>query len=152
MTICTLLLLVSLGASPLDWRDIDNDGLNGRQQAIAERCAGGLCLDQYSGRVIPEADVDVDHVLPRKRAEEIYENGLAEWRAFVNWQPGLVITSKKTNRSKGARGPEQFCPELVSARPWYADRYELVAKHFNLALTDSERAALSELRAGRCAR
>lgn len=155
--LCAAAAASAPSSAPLDWADIDSDGRAGDKQALEERCTGtgpeAVCLDQYSGQAVAASAIEVDHILSRKRAAEIYARGdRATWRRFVNDQGNLALTLRATNRSKGARGPEAFCPELPAARIWYARRWSETAARWNLDVTDGERAALAELAAGRCAK
>jgi hypothetical protein len=133
---------------PLSWHDVDNDGMDGRQSAIELRRAGGLLIDQYTGQVIHPDEVDVDHVLPRARAAEIYKNGPQAWREFVNWPGNLAITTHSLNRSKGARAPWAWWPPMPEARKWFARRWLAAAHRFNLTPTEAETAALARLLLG----
>lgn len=133
---------------PLSWYDIDNDGLDGRAAAIELRRAGGLLIDQYTGAVIHPEEVDVDHILCRSRASEIYRNGPQAWREFVNWQGNLAITTKHANRSKGAKAPWAWWPPTPEARKWFAGRWLAAAHKFNLTPTEAELAALEKLKLG----
>ncbi|NRA66399.1 MAG: HNH endonuclease [Pseudobacteriovorax sp.] len=95
--------------------------------------AKGEWYDEYSGKTFNRASkVDVDHVVPLKFA---FEHGAKSWSkerriTFSNDTDNLVITDKRLNRQKGAKGPHQWLPARDKCgylKRWQAilDKYQL---------------------------
>ena len=112
-----------------DWRywiDADRDCLDTRQEVLQAQSVGkvklsldgcsvssGVWDDPYSGNTYSNAsDLDIDHVIPLKWA---HEHGGANWSAqkkqiFANDPRNLLAVDNGLNRSKGAKGPDQWMP------------------------------------------
>ncbi len=120
------------------WLDVDGDGLDARQQALARTSLrhalvgigmvqSGLWLEPYSCTTVTDpAALDVDHVVPLKWA---WDHGASTWTAekrmqFANDQANLVPVAARANRQKSASGPDEWLPSCLGAaeyRRWFVE-------------------------------
>ncbi len=147
------------------WTDEDGDCQNARQevliaQSIAsvsfvtdEQCrvATGSWVGPYTGEAIDDpANLDVDHVVPLANA---HRSGAWRWdpdrkRDYANslaYDNHLLATTSSANRSKGAKGPEEWRPPLEQYWCTYAIDWATIKHQWGLTVTESEYAALSEM-------
>ncbi len=61
-------------------------------------------------------------------------------RAFANDPDNLLATSSSANRSKGAKGPDQWMPSIDQCT--YAKRWESLLDKYQLAVLPVETGAL----------
>ena len=79
------------------------------------RVTGGLWELPYIGGTVTNAQrLDIDHIIPLKWA---HGHGGDRWtesqkRNFANDPDNLLATSSSANRSKGAKGPDQWLPSI----------------------------------------
>ena len=156
-----------------DWRhwiDEDGDCQNTRQEVlIAESLVAVSFQDERECRVIEGSwyaaftgttvtdpgDLDIDHFVPLANA---HRSGAWAWtpeqkRAFANSldDPGhLIAVTRSANRSKGARGPDEWRPPDESYWCEYATDWIRVKQEWRLSATPAEADALQEMLA-RCA-
>jgi len=142
------------------WKDIDGDGCDARDQAliaasnppaqVAGRCdvASGTWASAYDDKVLTASNqVDVDHVVPLENA---HESGGWQWSTdqrarYANDQNDLWVVSSSSNRSKGARGPDQWRPPSHAVWCTYATRWLSIKVRWDLSATTSERDALGQM-------
>jgi hypothetical protein len=143
------------------WADEDRDGCNTREELLAlpgpcpPRVLDVTITDPYTGtEVTGRSNIDVDEIVPRAW---IWRHGANSWtptqrQQFANDPQNLVLVSKHTNRSKGARGPADYLPPNLNARCWYEQKWMnvLVAYRITLPETDRDSRTLSQM-AGYCA-
>ena len=141
------------------WIDGDRDCQNTRQEILIERSKGKVLLDKRGCRAksgvwedyyFPETltrakDVDIDHLIPLKHA---HRNGGASWtrekkERFANDPDNLVITNKRFNRQKGAKGIDQWLPSHKEYACKYIRDWLSVKNKYGLAITDQERNTVS---------
>ncbi|WP_152208285.1 HNH endonuclease family protein [Marinobacter changyiensis] len=109
------------------WDDVDGDCQDSRAEALiatstthvrfadGNRCrvVSGRWISPFTNRVIQNAgDIDIDHVVPLAWS---WERGASEWsqekrERFANDPVNLFPVELSLNRSKGARGPDQWLP------------------------------------------
>lgn len=109
------------------WADIDKDCQITRQEVLISmstnpvryaddkqcRVTFGRWISMYSGEVIFDAStMDVDHIVPLKWA---WERGADKWSTekreqFANDPANLVAVEATLNRSKGAKGLDEWLP------------------------------------------
>lgn len=152
------------------WVDEDKDCQKTRDEAlIAEseipvtfkenktcKVATGRWTDPYSGEVYtdPKA-LDVDHMVPLKNA---HQSGGYQWtyqkrKAYANDLTNaqhLIAVDKSLNRSKGAKGPDEWLPPLESYHCQYVKDWEGIKQHWGLTMTESERAVIDSVKQGLC--
>jgi len=58
------------------------------------------CVCQYTGKKLKRSEVEIDHVIPRSRG------GMNTWE-------NLVVSSRKSNNTKGNRTPEEAGMKLI---------------------------------------
>ena len=147
------------------WTDADDDCQDARNEAlIAEsrtaitfrtdrkcKVATGEWLTPYSNTVVTEAGMlDVDHMVPLGNA---HLSGASSWpterkERYANYLENpqhLIAVSRGANRSKGARGPEEWKPE---DRPYwcqYAFDWITIKDTWALTVTQREHDALSQM-------
>lgn len=111
----------------------------------------GRWRDAYTGEEYRKpADLDIDHRVP---LEEVHDSGGARWSrerraAYANdlTDPNtLVVVSATANRSKGARGPEDWLPPDDGAVCPYIAAWVEVKHHWSLSQDPRERDAVGTL-------
>ncbi|MDA1003153.1 MAG: hypothetical protein O3B31_07360 [Chloroflexi bacterium] len=144
------------------WVDADGDCQDARQEVlIAEsrivvsfetsalcRVLAGEWLDQYTGQVLADpGDLDVDHLVPLQNA---HLSGGWAWsssqrRDYANdlTDPDhLIAVTAAANRSKGARGPEEWRPPLAAYWCRYAVDWIEIKDRWLLSVTSAEWSSL----------
>jgi hypothetical protein len=93
------------------------------------------------------SNTDIDHMVPLKNA---WDTGAYKWsdeerKAFANdmTKGHLVVTSKSSNTSKGASGPEKFLPKKDICD--YAADWIAIKHRWNLQVYPEERRKLVEI-------
>ena len=147
------------------WIDADRDCQNTRAEVLiaesaspvafakAEQCAvaAGEWLDPFTGETFTDARrLDVDHLVPLANA---HRSGGWQWdaarkRQFANslaYPNHLIAVSASANRSKGARGPEDWRPPDAAYHCQYARDWIAVKAEWGLTATAAEWAALEEM-------
>ena len=147
------------------WVDADQDCQDARQEVLIEESVGlivftdsdkcrvesGEWLAPFTGTVITDpGKLDIDHLVPLANA---HRSGGHAWdadrkRAYANdlINPAhLVAVTASANRSKGARGPEDWRPR--NERYWcqYATDWVTVKVEWELKVTPAEFEALGEM-------
>lgn len=153
-----------------DWRhwiDADEDGQKTRAEVlIAESretvtfkddskrvsVKTGLWVDPYTGETFSKAeDLDVDHMVPLMNA---HASGgwLWDWerrRKYandLNFPEHLIAVSASENRSKGAKGPDEWKPPNQEYWCEYAMNWERIKRRWDLTMTDEERKAVEDMK------
>jgi hypothetical protein len=140
------------------WNDADGDCQDTRQEVLIRdsvvdvqldeagcRVVAGKWRDPYDGSEITDpSKVDVDHLVALRDA---HDSGGWQWsydekRLFTNDMGNLKATSQSTNRSKGARGADEWLPPLEEARCPYVVEWSLSKEHHDLTMTPVERAVI----------
>lgn len=141
------------------WIDADGDCQNTRAEvliveSLAEvvvvecRVVEGEWLGPWSGDVFRFAsEVDIDHHVPLAHA---HRTGGSAWGdemkvQFANDPVNLNAMSSSLNRSKGARGPDEWQPPDESSHCAYARQWEAVKGKYQLTIGINERTALDEM-------
>ena len=147
------------------WSDEDGDCQNARQEVLiaestvavsfqtGDRCrvASGSWIGPYTGEGVNDpGDLDVDHVVPLANA---HRSGAWTWdrdrkRDYANslaYDNHLMATTSSANRSKGAKGPEEWRPPLEGYWCTYAVDWATIKNQWGLTVTEAEYAALSEM-------
>lgn len=152
------------------WIDEDKDCQKARDEVlIAEseitvtfkgnktcKVIAGRWTDPYSGDVYtdPKA-LDVDHMVPLKNT---HQSGGYQWsyqkrKAYANDLANsqhLIAVDKSLNRSKGAKGPDEWLPPLESYHCQYVKDWEEIKQRWELTLTASERVVIDEVKQRLC--
>lgn len=135
------------------WDDQDGDCQDSRAEALIatsttrvrfadeRRCrvVTGRWISPFTGNVLQNAgDVDIDHVVPLAWA---WERGAGDWprdrrEAFANDPVNLMPVEASLNRSKGARGPDQWLPP--AGRCQYVTRFLRIVKVYRLEPSTAE--------------
>lgn len=135
------------------WDDRDGDCQDSRAEALIttsttqvrfadeRRCrvVTGRWISPFTGNVLQNAgDVDIDHVVPLAWA---WERGASAWsrdrrEAFANDPVNLMPVEASLNRSKGARGPDQWVPP--AGRCQYVARFLRIVKLYRLEPSSRE--------------
>ena len=146
------------------WPDSDGDCQSDRHEVLIEesldepvldaagcRVISGRWIDPYDGTEYTSADdVTIDHVVPLAAA---HQAGAWAWtddekRSFATdteFPATLAAVGATVNQSKGSSGPEQWRPPLETAWCRYAVDWISIKARWDLALTESEVIALSEM-------
>ena len=146
------------------WTDADGDCQDTRQEVlIAEganltytdanqcRVASGEWTGVYTGQIFTDpGDLDIDHMVPLRNA---HNSGSSGWdqtrrRAYYNdlsKSEHLIAVSASANRSKGARGPEDWKPPDSSYWCQYATDWVNIKNSWGLTATNEEATALDEM-------
>lgn len=132
-----------------DTRDLvlQRDGENVRTDDECETVSGTWRSPYDDGVWTDASDVDVDHMVP---LAEAWRSGARSWgddrrEAFANdlERPQLWAVTDNVNQSKGDSPPDEWKPELRSYRCTYASHWVAVKHHYELSVTEAERAALT---------
>ncbi len=135
------------------WDDSDRDCKDTRAEALIatstapvrfakdKRCrvVTGRWISPFSNRVILNSnDIDIDHVVPLAWS---WERGASGWsqekrERFANDQVNLLPVEASLNRSKGARGPDQWLPP--TGQCGYVARFFRIVKMYRLTPKPSE--------------
>jgi hypothetical protein len=145
------------------WVDADKDCQDARQEVLIRdsatpvtytddkkcRVATGEWVCPYTGTIITDpSKVDVDHMVALKDA---HESGAWGWPAeqrqnFANSLDDpthLRATSQYGNRSKGAKGPDEWLPPLETARCRYIQDWMKVKEGWELGMSEAELAVVA---------
>ncbi|MCK7545021.1 HNH endonuclease family protein [Marinobacter bryozoorum] len=135
------------------WDDRDGDCQDSRAEALIStsttqvrfadkrrcRVVTGRWISPFTGNVLQNAgDVDIDHVVPLAWA---WERGASAWsrdrrETFANDPVNLMPVEASLNRSKGARGPDQWVPP--AGRCQYVARFLRIVKVYRLEPSSRE--------------
>lgn len=160
LTICTAVF--SQEYNRRDWRhwiDADGDGQDTRQEVLIEenlasyedtefdstgRIIRGLWVCAYTGDTITNPrQLDVDHFIPLKEAHisgaiTWYESQREIYANFLSYPDHLIAVSASANRSKGARDPSDWMPEIN--RCWYLRNWLMIKEQWDLSMDYEEQA------------
>ena len=135
------------------WDDSDGDCQNSRAEALtatsttsvrfadAKRCrvVTGRWISPFTGKVIQNAgDTDIDHVVPLAWS---WDRGAGQWsrgkrEKFANDPVNLWPVEASLNRSKGAKGPDDWLPP--AGQCGYVARFFRIVKMYQLTPTTEE--------------
>ena len=151
-----------------DWRhwiDEDGDCQDTRNEVLAaesltdvtyrsdRRCRvdSGQWLAPYSGAIVAvPGDLDIDHMVPLANA---HRSGAWQWsserkRLYANYLDDpthLIAVTARANRSKGAKGPDEWKPSDSSYWCQYAVDWVTIKFSWELTATPEEFTALDEM-------
>ncbi len=141
------------------WIDADGDCQDTRAEVLIEESLAEVVLDgcrvvegewlgPWSGETFVSAgEVDIDHHVPLAHA---HRTGGSAWGdemkvQFANDPVNLNAMSSSLNRSKGARGPDEWQPPDEDSHCAYARQWEAVKGKYQLTIGINERMALDEM-------
>ena len=147
------------------WTDADRDCQDARNEVlIAEsrnavayrtdrkcRVAAGEWLAPYSNTIVTDPRrLDVDHMVPLGNA---HDSGAWQWSAnrrehyanYLDDPQHLIAVTASANRSKGARGPDQWKPEDRTYWCQYAVDWITIKSTWELTVTEQEHTALVQM-------
>ncbi|MCY4035892.1 MAG: HNH endonuclease [bacterium] len=162
---------VTAGYSRDDWKhwiDQDGDGLDTRQEVLADESLGdpaiagnrvrtGLWTSLYDGvRTSNPSDFDVDHVVA---LNEAHQSGGWAWDTLtrqlyandLTFPDHLIAVSASSNRSKGARDPAEWLPSNPAAICTYLGWWTAIKVRWGLAMDRAERQTIARYAQGLCA-
>jgi hypothetical protein len=140
------------------WTDKNRDCFDTRAEILRARSLESVKTNKQGCRVItgkwqdyyyPEthtlaSKVDIDHLVPLKYA---HDHGAAIWseekkEVFANDSENLVITNKRYNRQKGAKGIDQWLPVNKAYACKYMRDWIKVKTKYKLLIKKEERHAV----------
>ena len=147
------------------WTDEDRDCQNTRHEVLVaeslidvtfkneDECQveTGEWFGAFTATTVTEASkLDVDHLVPLANA---HRSGAWNWtserrRSYANSLDDprhLIAVTARANRSKGAKGPEEWQPENESYRCQYATDWIVVKQTWELTVTRAESVALQSM-------
>ena len=147
------------------WTDQDGDCQNTRHEVLVaeslidvifkneDECQVefGEWFGAFTATTVTEAGkLDVDHLVPLANA---HRSGAWDWtserrRNYANSLDDprhLIAVTARANRSKGAKGPEEWQPENESYRCQYATDWIVVKQTWELTVTRAESVALQSM-------
>ena len=146
------------------WSDDDGDCMDARHETLAAQSArqvrtdrhgcrvtAGVWFGPYTGQVFTDpTDLDVDHVVP---LQEAHDSGGHSWsterrRAFANdlaFGRSLMAVEAAANRSKGAKGPEEWLPPSEDHLCVYVADWTLVKHRWGLSMDERERVTVGNV-------
>lgn len=139
-----------------DWTNREHECPDTRTAVLIAAASGPVLLedcrvilghwtDPWTGDPLTDPTaVEVDHHVPLRNA---HASGGAAWsradkEAFARDRANLRAVAGKTNRVKGAQGPEDWKPDLQTAWCGYAEDWVAVKTKYRLSITPAEREAL----------
>ena len=147
------------------WTDEDGDCQDARQEALISeslvgvtfeserkcRVATGRWYGAFTGIYVEApGDLDVDHLVPLKNAHD--SGGWAwssdrkqEYANNLRDPDHLIAVTKGANRSKGAKGPEEWRPPDEGYWCQYATDWTDVKMEWGLTMTQRETEAVNEM-------
>ena len=152
------------------WNDEDGDCQNARHEVLIEESRAavtykderecqvvtGEWFGAFTGTTVTDAgDLDIDHLVPLKNA---HQSGGWAWTAERKEQYAnsladpihLIAVTSSANRSKGAKGPDEWRPPYESYWCEYAVAWITVKRTWDLTATPPEAESLEEM-LGTCA-
>lgn len=147
------------------WSDVDKDCQNSRMEVLVaqsvspvhfkglDECAvrSGKWISPFTGEVIYKASsIDIDHVVPLKWA---WDHGASTWSyqqrvAFANDPANLLSVEASLNRSKGAKGLDEWLPPKNQCQ--YITRFMRVIKKYPLTINSTKSDSISSLQNSYC--
>ena len=147
------------------WADEDGDCQDARQEALISeslvevtfeskrkcRVETGRWYGAFTGTYVEApGDLDIDHLVPLKNA---HDSGGRAWSAdrkqeYANYLADpdhLIAVTKGANRSKGAKGPEEWRPADEGYWCQYATDWTEVKMEWGLTMTQRETEAVIEM-------
>ena len=158
--LCALLCIGAASAQEYDrrdwmpsgWEDADGDCQDTRAEVLIRDAVGPVTLSAdgcrvvagewvgpYTARVFTDPrELDIDHVvaLAHTHAAGGWAWSPEKKRAYAQWMPGLVAVEASANRRKGAKGPDQWMPEIQ--RCWYATVWRATKSAWGLLIGSAE--------------
>ena len=148
--------------------DTDGDSQDARQEVlIAEseiqvtfentrncKVVSGRWTDPYTGESFTDpGELDIDHMVPLGNA---HRSGAWNWtyqrrEEYANdlqHPEHLIAVKASANRSKGAKGPDEWLPPTISYRCQYVRDWEAIKQRWNLVISEAEEAAIAQVRTG----
>lgn len=142
------------------WIDKDKNCRNTRNEILLNRSLLPVSFDSKGCRVIkgkwedyyfPEIhfksnQVDIDHLIPLKHA---HESGGSQWsldlkKRFANDPDNLVITNKRYNRQKGAKGIDEWLPLHKKFACRYISDWVQIKHKYQLSFSKSENRTIQQ--------
>ena len=144
------------------WTDENGDCQNTRHEVLIEEsqetvtytsdtyCSvnTGKWYGYYTGQYYYNAsELDIDHFIPLKNGHQSggYNWSSAKKEEFANYRldpDSLIAVNLSANRSKGAKGPEEWKPSNTDYWCQYAYDWIRIKDHWNLTATQAEWDAL----------
>ena len=147
------------------WIDEDGDCQDARQEVLIQeslvevtfesekkcRVAAGRWYGAFTGAYIEDpGELDIDHLVPLKNA---HTSGGWTWESDrkqayandLNEADHLIAVTKGANRSKGAKGPDEWRPPDEGYWCKYATDWTEVKMEWGLTMTQSETEAVIEM-------
>lgn len=135
------------------WDDADGDCRDSRAEALINasttpvrfanergcRVVTGRWISPFTGEIIQNAsNIDIDHVVPLAWA---WKRGAKEWpkekrERFANDPVNLLPVEAGLNRSKGAKGPDEWLPP--AGQCGYVARFIRIMKLYSLTPSQNE--------------
>lgn len=114
------------------WADLDNDGLNTRQEVLHDYSVIGIQC-QYTKIVVPAGEIDIDHIIPIRYAWGVGADSWVKEKMvqFYNDPENLVPSLAGVNRAKGAKGPDEWLPKYDV--PEYIDKWKRLCVKYELS-------------------
>ncbi len=144
------------------WIDENGDCQNTRHEVLIEESfetvtytndtyclvSTGKWFGSYTGQYYYNAsELDIDHFIPLKNAHQSggYNWSSAKKEEFANYRldpDNLIAVNLSANRSKGAKGPDEWKPSNTEYWCEYAYDWIRIKDYWNLTVTQSEWDAL----------
>lgn len=148
------------------WSDVDRDCQNSRMELLVAQSVGpvhfkdsgecsvrsGKWISSFTGATVYKASsIDIDHVVPLKWA---WDHGASAWSyeqrvTFANDPVNLLSVEASLNRSKGAKGLDEWLPPKNQCQ--YIARFMRIMKKYPLIVNTKKLADIHAIKDQYCA-
>lgn len=138
------------------WRDLDKDGQDTRQEVLVEenlaplsgtlyndgKIVRGMWICKFTGDTVWLAsELDIDHLVPLKEAwlsggDDWFESQMMLYANFLSHEDHLVAVRSGANRSKGAKDPSKWMPDVNKC--WYLETWLRIKDMWELSMDATE--------------
>ena len=160
----------SRSSLPTDWRDLDGNGCNTREDVLKDnlrkyarfdgcKVTSGTLYDYYNGKILKYnkntdagGGIQIDHIVAIGNAwiSGGYNWTDDTWVAYVNDKDVLIPTASSTNREKSDKDITEWQPANSNFICAYMKKQVEIKKNYNLTVTAEEKATFKNILQTNC--